>query len=78
MLIRSNLLLSIVMSGSSIAAVVINLFLSQMQSSGEDGSLVVDYFTFSPSIADYMKSASLVISHAGILPDPRLKLYKLY
>nr|GEW32176.1 UDP-N-acetylglucosamine transferase subunit ALG13 homolog [Tanacetum cinerariifolium] len=36
-----------------------------MQSSGEDGSLVVDYFTFSPSIAGYMKSASLVISHAG-------------
>ncbi|RWR79735.1 UDP-N-acetylglucosamine transferase subunit ALG13 isoform X1 [Cinnamomum micranthum f. kanehirae] len=34
-------------------------------SSGEDGSLAVEYFTFSPSIADYMKSASLIISHAG-------------
>lgn len=35
------------------------------KSSGEDGSLAVDYFTFSSSIADCMKSASLVISHAG-------------
>ncbi|KAF5771174.1 putative N-acetylglucosaminyldiphosphodolichol N-acetylglucosaminyltransferase [Helianthus annuus] len=35
------------------------------KSSGEDGSLVVDYFTFSSSIADYLRSASLVISHAG-------------
>ncbi|XP_010927169.2 uncharacterized protein [Elaeis guineensis] len=33
--------------------------------SGEDGSLAVDYFTFSPSIADYLRSASLIISHAG-------------
>ncbi|XP_020241145.1 UDP-N-acetylglucosamine transferase subunit ALG13 homolog isoform X1 [Asparagus officinalis] len=33
--------------------------------SGDDGSLSVDHFTFSPSIADYMKSASLIISHAG-------------
>ncbi|CAH2078850.1 unnamed protein product [Thlaspi arvense] len=32
---------------------------------GADGSLVVDYFTFSSSIADYIRSASLVISHAG-------------
>ncbi|KAG7620746.1 Glycosyl transferase family 28 C-terminal [Arabidopsis suecica] len=32
---------------------------------GADGSLVVDYFTFSSSIADYIQSASLVISHAG-------------
>ncbi|KAI4372266.1 hypothetical protein MLD38_010515 [Melastoma candidum] len=32
---------------------------------GEDGSLVVDYFTFSPSIADHLKASSLVISHAG-------------
>lgn len=39
----------------------------KMQSSGEDGSLVVDYFTFSSSIADYLTSASLVISHAGII-----------
>ncbi|XP_045818430.1 UDP-N-acetylglucosamine transferase subunit ALG13 homolog [Trifolium pratense] len=30
-----------------------------------DGSLVVDYFTFSSSIADHLRSASLVISHAG-------------
>ncbi|ONK65896.1 uncharacterized protein A4U43_C06F2090 [Asparagus officinalis] len=33
--------------------------------SGDDGSLSVDHFTFSPSIADYMESASLIISHAG-------------
>ncbi|XP_076934672.1 uncharacterized protein LOC143601045 [Bidens hawaiensis] len=33
--------------------------------SDEDGSLVVDHFTFSSSIADYLRSASLVISHAG-------------
>ncbi|EEF49798.1 UDP-N-acetylglucosamine transferase subunit ALG13 homolog [Ricinus communis] len=32
---------------------------------GEDGSLAVDYFTFSSSIADHLRSASLVISHAG-------------
>ncbi|KAH0902643.1 hypothetical protein HID58_042146 [Brassica napus] len=32
---------------------------------GADGSLAVDYFTFSSSIADYIRSASLVISHAG-------------
>ncbi|CAA7023764.1 unnamed protein product [Microthlaspi erraticum] len=31
---------------------------------GADGSLVVDHFTFSSSIADYIRSASLVISHA--------------
>ncbi|GFY95821.1 glycosyltransferase family protein 28 [Actinidia rufa] len=36
-----------------------------MQSSGEDGCLAVDYFTFSSSIADNLRSASLVISHAG-------------
>ncbi|XP_027338886.1 UDP-N-acetylglucosamine transferase subunit ALG13 homolog [Abrus precatorius] len=30
-----------------------------------DGSLAVDYFTFSSSIADHLRSASLVISHAG-------------
>ncbi|RVW53349.1 hypothetical protein CK203_116821 [Vitis vinifera] len=36
-----------------------------MQSTGEDGSLVVDFFTFSSSIADNLRSASLVISHAG-------------
>ncbi|XP_071726019.1 uncharacterized protein [Rutidosis leptorrhynchoides] len=35
------------------------------KSNGEYGSLAVDYFTFSSSIADYLKSASLVISHAG-------------
>ncbi|XP_078439555.1 glycosyltransferase family protein 28 [Wolffia australiana] len=34
-------------------------------SKGEDGPLSVDYFTFSPTIADYLKSAALVISHAG-------------
>jgi len=35
------------------------------KSGGEDGSLAVDFFTFSSSIADYLRSASLVISHAG-------------
>ncbi|KAK8698122.1 hypothetical protein V6N13_114253 [Hibiscus sabdariffa] len=35
------------------------------KSSGDDGSLAVDYFTFSSSIADHLRSASLVISHAG-------------
>ncbi|KAF9595651.1 hypothetical protein IFM89_001552 [Coptis chinensis] len=35
------------------------------KSAGEDGCLAVDYFTFSSSIADNLKSASLVISHAG-------------
>ncbi|KAL4205268.1 hypothetical protein AMTRI_Chr01g136470 [Amborella trichopoda] len=35
------------------------------KSAGEDGSLTVDYFSFSPSLADHMRSASLVISHAG-------------
>ncbi|KAL0420978.1 UNVERIFIED_CONTAM: UDP-N-acetylglucosamine transferase subunit ALG13 [Sesamum latifolium] len=35
------------------------------ESTGEDGSLSVDYFTFSSSIAEFLKSASLVISHAG-------------
>ncbi|XP_072960199.1 uncharacterized protein [Typha angustifolia] len=28
-------------------------------------SLSMDYFTFSPSIANYLRSASLIISHAG-------------
>uniref|UniRef100_A0A7N0TA76 Glycosyl transferase family 28 C-terminal domain-containing protein n=1 Tax=Kalanchoe fedtschenkoi TaxID=63787 RepID=A0A7N0TA76_KALFE len=32
---------------------------------GEDGSLAVDAFTFSSTIADHLKSADLVISHAG-------------
>ncbi|CAL5378958.1 unnamed protein product [Camellia sinensis] len=35
------------------------------KSSGEGGCLAVDYFTFSSSIADNLRSASLVISHAG-------------
>ncbi|PKA65822.1 beta-1,4-N-acetylglucosaminyltransferase [Apostasia shenzhenica] len=35
------------------------------KSSEGDGSFAVDYFTFSPSIADYLRSASLIISHAG-------------
>ncbi|XP_058780680.1 uncharacterized protein LOC131654761 [Vicia villosa] len=33
--------------------------------SEREGSLAVDYFTFSSSIADHLRSASLVISHAG-------------
>lgn len=36
-----------------------------LQCSGEDGNLSVEYFTFSPSTADYLRSASLIISHAG-------------
>ncbi|KAH9749018.1 glyco-tran 28 C domain-containing protein [Citrus sinensis] len=35
------------------------------KSLGEDGLMAVDYFTFSSSIADHLRSASLVISHAG-------------
>jgi len=35
-----------------------------LQVSG-DATLQVDHFTFSPSIADNMRTASLVISHAG-------------
>ncbi|XP_051146186.1 uncharacterized protein LOC127261823 [Andrographis paniculata] len=35
------------------------------KSAGNDASISVDYFTFSPSIAEYLKNASLVISHAG-------------
>lgn len=30
-----------------------------------DATLQVDHFTFSPSIADYIRAASLVISHVG-------------
>ncbi|XP_059318837.1 UDP-N-acetylglucosamine transferase subunit alg13-like [Lycium ferocissimum] len=36
-----------------------------MRSTAENGSPALDYFTFSSSIADYLKSASLEISHAG-------------
>ncbi|KAJ8760390.1 hypothetical protein K2173_015057 [Erythroxylum novogranatense] len=35
------------------------------KSGTEDGSVSVEYFTFSSSIADHLRSASLVISHAG-------------
>ncbi|PON56551.1 Glycosyl transferase [Trema orientale] len=35
------------------------------KSGGGNASLAVDYFTFSSSIADHLRSASLVISHAG-------------
>ncbi|XP_011071318.1 UDP-N-acetylglucosamine transferase subunit ALG13 homolog [Sesamum indicum] len=35
------------------------------KSTREDGSLSVDYFTFSSSIAEFFTSASLVINHAG-------------
>ncbi|XP_062004502.1 uncharacterized protein LOC133728929 [Rosa rugosa] len=35
------------------------------KSDGGDDSIAVDYFTFSSSIADYLRAASLVISHAG-------------
>jgi UDP-N-acetylglucosamine transferase subunit ALG13 len=38
-----------------------------MQSKGGDESIAVDYFTFSSSIADHLRAASLVISHAGIV-----------
>ncbi|XP_020102702.1 UDP-N-acetylglucosamine transferase subunit ALG13 homolog [Ananas comosus] len=36
-----------------------------MQVAAEDRSIAVDYFTFSPSIADFLRSASLIINHAG-------------
>ena len=35
-----------------------------------DATLQVDHFMFSPSIADNMRTASLVISHAGIIVFP--------
>ncbi|KAK4356836.1 hypothetical protein RND71_022446 [Anisodus tanguticus] len=35
------------------------------KSAVENESAVLEYFTFSSSIADYLKEASLVISHAG-------------
>ncbi|KAL6146629.1 hypothetical protein ACLB2K_057307 [Fragaria x ananassa] len=35
------------------------------KSEGGDDSIAVDYFTFSSSIADHLRAASLVISHAG-------------
>ena len=35
--------------------------------SEEERSFSVDYFTFSSSIAEHLRSASLVISHAGML-----------
>ncbi|KAH7543101.1 uncharacterized protein LOC107411984 [Ziziphus jujuba] len=35
------------------------------KSGGGDESIAVDHFTFSSSIADHLRSASLVISHAG-------------
>lgn len=38
-----------------------------MQSEGGDETLAVDYFTFSSSIADHLRAASLVISHAGVI-----------
>ena len=38
-----------------------------MQAEGGDEPLAVDYFTFSSSIADHLRAASLVISHAGII-----------
>lgn len=40
-------------------------FYTPTKSEAEDGSVSVDYFTFSSSIADHLRSASLVISHAG-------------
>ncbi|CAB4315574.1 unnamed protein product [Prunus armeniaca] len=35
------------------------------ESEGGDETLAVEYFTFSSSIADHLRAASLVISHAG-------------
>lgn len=46
-----------------------------VQYHGEDG-LVVEYFSFSSSIADHLKSASLVISHAG--KTPQVSAFILY
>ncbi|PIA28465.1 hypothetical protein AQUCO_06900024v1 [Aquilegia coerulea] len=34
------------------------------KSAGKNGCLAVDYFTFTSSIADCLKSVSLVLSHA--------------
>ncbi|CAA6664138.1 unnamed protein product [Spirodela intermedia] len=38
----------------------------ELRRRGEDGLVAVDYFTFSPTIADYLLSAELVISHADL------------
>ena len=63
-----NLLVSLVNSSlpsnNSFISVLLYLALS-FQSTAENGSPALDYFTYSSSIADYLKSASLVISHAG-------------
>ncbi|XP_050245410.1 UDP-N-acetylglucosamine transferase subunit alg13-like isoform X1 [Quercus robur] len=48
------------------------------KSGGEDGSLAVDFFTFSSSIADYLRSASLLISHTGLLGTKPRSLYFFY
>ncbi|GKU93447.1 hypothetical protein SLEP1_g7042 [Rubroshorea leprosula] len=39
---------------------------------GDDGSLSVDYFTFSSSIADHLRSASPVVRSGGIFETLRL------
>ncbi|KAG2571114.1 hypothetical protein PVAP13_7KG081600 [Panicum virgatum] len=39
-----------------------------------NSTLQVDYFTFSPSIADYIREASLVISHAGLMDNHQSEL----
>lgn len=56
-----------------LSSLIFTVTTSNFQSTGEDGSLSVDYFTFSSSIAEYLKSASLVISHAGNHCFPYLK-----
>lgn len=51
-------------SNNSFISVLLHLAVI-FQSTAENGFPALDYFTFSSSIADYLKSASLVISHAG-------------
>jgi beta-1,4-N-acetylglucosaminyltransferase len=43
---------------------MIFIYSSGIQAPG-NSDLQVEHFTFSPSIADYIREASLVISHAG-------------
>ncbi|KAJ7524286.1 hypothetical protein O6H91_18G085300 [Diphasiastrum complanatum] len=35
------------------------------KSTGDEDSLKTNYFTFAPSLADFIKNAALIISHAG-------------
>lgn len=48
---------------------------SGIQVSG-NSTLQVGHFTFSPSIADYIREASLVISHAGDVQISIMEIFK--